>query len=470
MAIWVCQGCQYHSLSPERCISTWSKNHSKSTYQLEAPKCSYLQRYKPPPSCVRSTVFFCNFESLLFQWPKLVSMIGSKMLKGNMTFPQTHQPGWWFQPILKKKSQMGSFLQVKDIWNHHPASNYLLYQSLDESSVWLMTDPTLVDEPRCFSLQYPRTWYHHAAWLSTSCQCWHQKSPTQNKTRKQKEQTPPENPWKELIWIVWSTPRHEFHLDCIPCCVAWDSKIHPSHELSCNVALMTRLCRATFRQRLEQHVVAKRTESPSSVPVAWCPTSWRFKGHCPFEHEVGTHLKCQIPNFLKQFCQLEAAIWSVFGSELPTLLYDLLFAPCSRSAPETPSWSRSQFLKGKQTHFPIRKHWWKLVLLVCLAKTSEMIGDSCTFQKHKTSHQFYRWQIKTTLCNLFPKDCLLETHLKIETTHHSSKLLNIIQSITQPQANLHANLHAIDARRFLMVSASKVSRISHDRWKSCVWV
>ena len=191
---------------------------------------------------------------------------------------------------------------------------------------------------------------------------------------------------------------------------------------------------------------------------------------CPFEHEVGTHLKCQIPNFLKQFCQLEAAIWSVFGSELPTLLYDLLFAPCSRSAPETPSWSRSQFLKGKQTHFPIRKHWWKLVLLVCLAKTSEMIGDSCTFQKHKTSHQFYRWQVKTTLCNRFPKDCLLETHLKIEKTHHSSKLLNIIQSITQPQANLHANLHAIDARRFLMVSASKVSRISHDRWKSCVWM
>ena len=201
---------------------------------------------------------------------------------------------------------MGSFLQVKDIWNHHPASNYLLYQSLDESSVWLMTDPTLVDEPRCFSLQYPRTWYHHAAWLSTSCQCWHQKSPTQNKTRKQKEQTPPENPWKELIWIVWSTPRHEFHLDCIPCCVAWDSKIHPSHELSCNVALMTRLCRATFRQRLEQHVVAKRTESPSSVPVAWCPTSWRFKGHLSI-WTWGRH-SLEVSN--SQFSQAILPAWS----------------------------------------------------------------------------------------------------------------------------------------------------------------
>lgn len=93
-----------------------------------------------------------------------------------------------------------------------------------------------------------------------------------------------------------------------------------------------------------------------------------------------------------------------------------------------------------------------------------VIGDSCTFQKHKTSHQFYRWQIKTTLCNLFPKDCLLETHLKIETTHHSSKLLNIIQSISQPQANLHANLHAIDARRFL--HGKRLKGVSNFTWQS----
>ena len=36
---------------------------------------------------------------------------------------KTSEAGWWFQPILKNISQIGSFPQIgmkmKDIWNHH---------------------------------------------------------------------------------------------------------------------------------------------------------------------------------------------------------------------------------------------------------------------------------------------------------------------------------------------------------------
>lgn len=270
-------------------------------------------------------------------------------------------------------------------------------------------------------------------------------------------------PWKSLKWVDMNRVKYpaawiSFGLHSLLCCLRFKDPSVPWAFMQRN-ALMTRALAAQRSGSGSSETCCASGMMPKVLTIQRSFNPFKTWGRHSLEVSSD-------PIFSSKFCQLEAAIWSVFGSELPTLLYDLLFAPCSRSAPETPSWSRSQFLKRKQTHFPIRKHWWKLVLLVCLAKTSEMIGDSCTFQKHKTSHQFYRWQIKTTLCNRFPKDCLLETHLKIEKTHHSSKLLNIIQSITQPQANLHA----IDARPFLMVSASKVSRISHDRWKSCVWM
>lgn len=124
------------------------------------------------------------------------------------------------------------------------------------------------------------------------------------------------HPWKSLKWVDMNRVKYpaawiSFGLHSLLCCLRFKGSIRPMSF------------HATKRPH-DKALAAQRSGSGSSITCCqWhdAPTSWRFKDHLSIwtwgRHSLEVSSD---PIFSSKFCQLEAAMWSVFGSELHTLL------------------------------------------------------------------------------------------------------------------------------------------------------
>ena len=220
--------------------------------------------------------------------------------------------------------------------------------------------------------------YQQAANVGTKI---HQHNQHRNRTNT------PWNRWVDMDCVKYT--RHSFHfisfgLDSLLCCLRL--KIHPSYELV-QLCPHDRLCRATFRQRLEQHVVAKTMESPSSVlyksmPVA-CHDADRLDSKVIVLWTWGECLTWSVkyPIFWSNFASLKLSFGPSSGARGNSDTSERPAACCStRSAPETPK-LKSKSVPQREHTFPLEstdKHWYSCVS----PKIQRGLVILVVFQKH----------------------------------------------------------------------------------------